>query len=303
MPNPAVLKKTKMICTMGPATDRDGVVEALIANGMNVARLNFSHGDREEHARRIARIKKARKDAGIAVAIMLDTKGPEIRTGVLKDHKVTLTEGETITITTDDIEGDASRIAVSYKGLPGDLSVGNTILIDDGLIEMTVTEIKGEDIVCRIDNGGELGSRKSMNIPGVAINLPGLTEKDEADLKFGVAQGIDFVAASFIRKPQDVIAIRKVLDRSGGEYVQIISKIESQEGVDNIQRIITVSDGVMVARGDLGVEIPAEDVPLVQKNIIQRCNIVGKPVITATQMLDSMIRNPRPMPFLTARMR
>ncbi|EFV02098.1 pyruvate kinase [Pseudoramibacter alactolyticus ATCC 23263] len=294
MPNPAVLKKTKMICTMGPATDRDGVVEALIANGMNVARLNFSHGDREEHARRIARIKKARKDAGIAVAIMLDTKGPEIRTGVLKDNKVTLTEGEMVTITTDDIEGDASRISVSYKGLPGDLSVGNTILIDDGLIEMTVTEIKGEDIICRIDNGGELGSRKSMNIPGVAINLPGLTEKDEADLKFGVAQGIDFVAASFIRKPQDVIAIRKVLDRAGGEYVQIISKIESQEGVDNIQRIITVSDGVMVARGDLGVEIPAEDVPLVQKNIIQRCNIVGRPVITATQMLDSMIRNPRP---------
>lgn len=294
MPNPAVLKKTKMICTMGPATDRDGVVEALIANGMNVARLNFSHGDHEEHAGRIARIKKARKDAGIAVAIMLDTKGPEIRTGVLKANKVILTEGETITITTEDIEGDASRISVSYKGLPGDLAVGNTILVDDGLIELTVTEINGQDIVCRIDNGGELGSRKSMNIPGVAINLPGLTEKDEADLKFGVSQGIDFVAASFIRKPQDVIAIRKVLDRAGGEHVQIISKIESQEGVDNIQRIITVSDGIMVARGDLGVEIPAEDVPLVQKNIIQRCNIVGKPVITATQMLDSMIRNPRP---------
>ncbi len=294
MPNPAVLKKTKMICTMGPATDRDGVVEALIANGMNVARLNFSHGDHEEHAGRIARIKKARKDAGIAVAIMLDTKGPEIRTGVLKANKVILTEGETITITTKDIEGDASRISVSYKGLPGDLAVGNTILVDDGLIELTVTEINGQDIVCRIDNGGELGSRKSMNIPGVAINLPGLTEKDEADLKFGVSQGIDFVAASFIRKPQDVIAIRKVLDRAGGEHVQIISKIESQEGVDNIQRIITVSDGIMVARGDLGVEIPAEDVPLVQKNIIQRCNIVGKPVITATQMLDSMIRNPRP---------
>jgi pyruvate kinase len=294
MPNPEVLKKTKMICTMGPATDRDGVVEALIANGMNVARLNFSHGDHEEHAGRIARIKKARRDAGIAVAIMLDTKGPEIRTGVLKDNKVTLAEGETITITTEDIEGDAGRISVSYKGLPGDLAVGNTILIDDGLIELTVTAIKGEDILCRIDNGGELGSRKSINIPGVAINLPGLTEKDEADLKFGVAQGIDFVAASFIRKPQDVIAIRKVLDLAGGEHVQIISKIESQEGVDNIQRIITVSDGIMVARGDLGVEIPAEDVPLVQKNIIQRCNIVGKPVITATQMLDSMIRNPRP---------
>jgi pyruvate kinase len=294
MPNPEVLKKTKMICTLGPATDRPGVLEQLITHGMNVARLNFSHGSHEEHAKRIARLKKARKDSGIAIAIMLDTKGPEIRTGVLKDGKVMLNQGDHITLTTEDIEGDASRVSVSYKGLPDDLKEGVKILIDDGLIELTVQKIEGQDVECVVDNGGELGSRKSINIPEVSISLPGLTEKDREDLIFGVKHGIDFVSASFIRKAQDVIAIRKVLNNAGGEHVKIISKIESREGVENIHRIITVSDGIMVARGDLGVEIPAEDVPIVQKNIIQRCNIVGKPVITATQMLDSMIRNPRP---------
>ena len=287
-------KRTKMVCTMGPATDHPGIMEALIANGMNVARLNFSHGSHEEHAGRIARLKNARKDAGTPIAIMLDTKGPEIRTGILKEDKVTLEEGHDIVLTTDDIEGDATRVSVSYKGLPEDVTVGNKILIDDGLMELTVKAVNGGDITCRIDNGGLLGSRKSANIPGVSINLPGLTKKDEDDLIFGVAQGIDFVAASFIRKPQDVIAIRKVLDNNGGSDVHIISKIENQEGVDKIDRILAVSDGIMVARGDLGVEIPAEDVPLVQKSIIRKCNLLGKPVITATQMLDSMIRNPRP---------
>ena len=289
-----ILKKTKMVCTMGPATDKPGIIPELIKNGMDVARLNFSHGDHEEHAGRIARIKAARKELGICVAIMLDTKGPEIRTGVLKDGKVTLEEGSQIVLTTEDIEGDATRVGISYKGLPQDLSVGNKILIDDGLIELTVTALTDTEIACKVDNGGQLGSRKSANIPGVSINLPGLTEKDESDLIFGISQGIDFVAASFIRKPQDVIAIRKVLDNNGGGDVQIISKIENQEGVDKIDRILAVSDGIMVARGDLGVEIPAEDVPLVQKNIIRKCNLLGKPVITATQMLDSMIRNPRP---------
>lgn len=287
-------KKTKMVCTLGPATDTQEMMEALIAGGMNVARLNFSHGSHEEHAGRIARLKAARKAAGVPVAIMLDTKGPEIRTGDLAEGKVELVEGEAITLTTEDIVGDAKRVSVSYKGLADDLEPGNTILIDDGLIELTVESIEGTEINCRVDNGGVMGSKKSANVPGVAINLPGLTPKDESDLIFGVGQHIDFVAASFVRKPQDVIAIRKILDNNGGGNVQIISKIENREGVEKIDRILAVSDGIMVARGDLGVEIPAEEVPLVQKSIIKKCNLLGKPVITATQMLDSMMRNPRP---------
>lgn len=289
-----IFKKTKIVCTMGPATDKPGVMEALIQNGMNVARLNFSHGSHSEHADRIARLKKIRKDAGIPIALMLDTKGPEIRTGVLTEGKVTLEEGKNITLTTEQIDGDANRVSVSYAGLPNDLSEGDTILVDDGLIGLEVESVSGTEINCKIINGGELGSKKSINIPGVSTNLPGLTMKDESDLIFGVKHGIDYVAASFVRRPQDVIGIRKVLDNNGGSDVHIISKIESREGVENIDKILAVSDGIMVARGDLGVEIPAEDVPLVQKSIIKKCNRQGKPVITATQMLDSMIRNPRP---------
>ncbi|MDD4691583.1 pyruvate kinase [Eubacterium aggregans] len=288
------LKKTKMVCTLGPASNTQEIMEELIANGMNVARLNFSHGSHEEHAGRIAKLKAARAAQNTPVAIMLDTKGPEIRTGDLKDGKVTLEEGNTIVLTTETISGDAKRVSISYTGLPEDLVPGNIILLDDGLIALTVEKIEGTEITCRIDNGGVLGSKKSANVPNVSINLPGLTAKDEGDLLFGISQGIDFVAASFVRKPQDVIAIRKVLDNNGGGDVQIISKIENREGVEKIDRILAVSDGIMVARGDLGVEIPAEEVPLVQKSIIRKCNLLGKPVITATQMLDSMIRNPRP---------
>jgi pyruvate kinase len=288
------LKKTKMVCTLGPASNTQEIMEELIRNGMNVARLNFSHGDHEEHGGRIAKLKAARKAVNEPVAIMLDTKGPEIRTGDLKEGKVTLKEGDAITLTTEEIQGDANRVSISYKGLPDDLVPGNRILLDDGLIELSVVRIEGTEIHCRVDNGGTLGSKKSANIPNVSINLPGLTPKDEDDLIFGIQQGIDFVAASFVRKPQDVIAIRKVLDNNGGGEVQIISKIENREGVEKIDRILAVSDGIMVARGDLGVEIPAEEVPLVQKSIIKKCNLLGKPVITATQMLDSMIRNPRP---------
>lgn len=288
------MKKTKMVCTLGPATDSKDILKELIKNGMNVARLNFSHGSHEEHAGRIQRVKEARKELNIPVAIMLDTKGPEIRTGDLKEGKVSLETGNSFILTTKTIQGDDKRVSVSYEGLPDDLSAGNKILIDDGLIELNVDKIEGTEIYCTIENGGMLGSKKSVNVPNVEINLPGLTEKDESDLIFGIQHHIDFVAASFVRKPQDVIAIRKVLENNGGGNIQIISKIENREGVEKIDRILAVSDGIMVARGDLGVEIPAEEVPLVQKNIIKKCNLLGKPVITATQMLDSMIRNPRP---------
>ena len=288
------MKKTKMVCTLGPASDSKEILTKMIQGGLNVARLNFSHGSHEEHAGRIQRIKEVRKELNIPVALMLDTKGPEIRTGDLKEGKVTLETGKKIVLTSEQIEGDADRVSVSYEGLPDDLSVGNKILIDDGLIELNVDRIDGTEIYCSIDNGGVLGSKKSVNIPNVEINLPGLTPKDESDLIFGIKQKVDFVAASFVRKPQDVIAIRKVLENNGGGNIQIISKIENREGVEKIDRILAVSDGIMVARGDLGVENPAEEVPLVQKSIIKKCNLLGKPVITATQMLDSMIRNPRP---------
>lgn len=288
------MKKTKMVCTLGPASDSKEILTKMIQGGLNVARLNFSHGSHEEHAGRIQRIKEVRKELNIPVALMLDTKGPEIRTGDLKEGKVTLETGKKIVLTSEQIEGDADRVSVSYEGLPDDLSVGNKILIDDGLIELNVDRIDGTKIYCSIENGGVLGSKKSVNIPNVEINLPGLTPKDESDLIFGIKQKVDFVAASFVRKPQDVIAIRKVLENNGGGNIQIISKIENREGVEKIDRILAVSDGIMVARGDLGVEIPAEEVPLVQKSIIKKCNLLGKPVITATQMLDSMMRNPRP---------
>ncbi len=289
------LKRTKMVCTLGPATDPEGMVEALIENGMNVVRMNFSHGSHTEHAARIAQVKAARKAIGIPVAILLDTKGPEIRTGQLADGKVILKTSNHVTLTTEQIQGDENRVSISYADLPKDVAVGNRILIDDGLIELTIVDIPSDtEIVCHIDNGGELGVRKGVNVPNVKINLPGLTEQDEKDLIFGIEQGIDFVAASFVRKPQDVIAIRKILDNNGGSHIQIIAKIENREGVENIDRILAVCDGIMVARGDLGVEIPPEEVPLAQKAIIRKCNLLGKPVITATQMLDSMIRNPRP---------
>lgn len=289
------LKRTKLVCTLGPATDVAGTIEGLIDRGMNVVRMNFSHGDHEEHAERIAQVKAARKSMKVPIAILLDTKGPEIRTGQLADGKVYLETYDEVILTTEQIQGDKNRISVSYSELPKDVKVGDRILIDDGLIELTIVDIPSDtEILCRIDNGGELGVRKGVNVPNVKINLPGLTEQDEKDLIFGIEQGIDFVAASFVRKPQDVIAIRKILDNHSGSHVQIIAKIENREGVENIDRILAVCDGIMVARGDLGVEIPPEEVPLVQKSIIRKCNLLGKPVITATQMLDSMIRNPRP---------
>ncbi|QEK11592.1 pyruvate kinase [Crassaminicella thermophila] len=289
------MRKTKIVCTIGPASENKETLMELMKSGMNVTRLNFSHGSHEEHKKRIDTIKEVREELGLPVAILLDTKGPEIRTGNFKDGEAFLSEGEFFTLTTRDILGDTTIGSITYKDLPNDVKPGDTILIDDGLIGLEVLEIiDGTDIKCVVRNSGMVKNHKGVNVPGVKINLPAITQKDIDDIIFGIQNGIDFIAASFVRKPEDVLEIRKILEEHNANDIQIISKIENQEGVDNIEKIIEVSDGIMVARGDLGVEIPTEQVPLVQKMIIKSCNGVGKPVITATQMLDSMIRNPRP---------
>ncbi|WP_059054347.1 pyruvate kinase [Paenibacillus senegalimassiliensis] len=288
------MRKTKIVCTIGPSSESLENIKKLIMAGMNVARLNFSHGDFEEHGNRIKTIREASAELGKSIAILLDTKGPEIRTGKLKEEAIELEQDEFLTLTTEEILGDKDRISITYKELPNDVEVGSTILIDDGLIGLTVVDVQGTEIKCRIVNGGTVKSKKGVNVPGVNISLPGITEKDANDIQFGIEQGIDFIAASFVRKAADVLEIRQLLEKQNATQIQIISKIENQQGVDNLDEILEVSDGLMVARGDLGVEIPAEDVPLAQKRMIEKCNRVGKPVITATQMLDSMQRNPRP---------
>ncbi|MCR8843664.1 pyruvate kinase [Paenibacillus sp. SC116] len=288
------MRKTKIVCTIGPSSEPLDKLKQLIMAGMNVARLNFSHGDFEEHGNRIINIRKAAQELNKTVAILLDTKGPEIRTGKLAVEPIELVEDQFITLTTEEIEGDANRLSVTYADLPRDVEVGSTILIDDGLIGLTVVEVQGTEIKCKIVNGGTIKSKKGVNVPGVSISLPGITEKDASDIRFGIEQNVDFIAASFVRKASDVMEIRNLLKEHNANHIQIISKIENQEGVDNLDEILELSDGLMVARGDLGVEIPAEEVPLVQKRMIEKCNLAGKPVITATQMLDSMQRNPRP---------
>ena len=289
------MKKTKIICTMGPNTNDKNIMMELAKNGMNVARFNFSHGDYNEHMERLELLKEVRKELDIPVAALLDTKGPEIRTGLLKDgKKVTLKDGQTFTLTTREVQGNGSLVSVTYPELHKEVSVGQEILIDDGLVALKVEEINGQDIRCVVENGGALSANKSINIPGVHIHLPALTEKDVSDIRFGVENDFDFIAASFVRRAADVQAVREVLDRFGGQEVRIIAKIENQEGVDNIDEILEAADGIMVARGDLGVEIPAAKVPILQKQIIRKGLQAGKPVITATQMLDSMMRNPRP---------
>ena len=289
------MKKTKIICTMGPNTNDRNLMKALAENGMDIARFNFSHGDYEEQKSRLDMLKSIRDELDLPIAALLDTKGPEIRTGLLKDEKkVTLKEGQTYTLTTREIVGDDQIGFINYNGLPADVEAGNTILIDDGLIELKVQEVvDGTDIVCTVVNGGELGMRKGVNVPNVKIKLPALTEKDKADIRFGIEQGFDFIAASFVRTADAVREIRAMLDEAGSS-IQIIAKIENAEGIENLDDIIEASDGIMVARGDMGVEIPAEQVPHIQKTLIRICNLACKPVITATQMLDSMIRNPRP---------
>ncbi|RHO10204.1 pyruvate kinase [Clostridium sp. AM18-55] len=288
------MKKTKIVCTMGPNTDNREIMKELALNGMDVARFNFSHGDHAEHRHRLEILESVREELGIPIASLLDTKGPEIRTGKLKDgKKVTLKEGDLYTLTTEEIVGDETRGYINYAGLAEDVKPGDRILIDDGLIELHVRKVNGTDIVCRIENGGELGEKKGVNVPGVRVKLPALTDKDKEDIRFGVDAGFDFVAASFVRNADAIREIREILDEKGSA-MQIIAKIENEEGIENIDSIIEASDGIMVARGDMGVEIPAEKVPHIQKMIIRKCNLACKVVITATQMLDSMIRNPRP---------
>lgn len=289
------MKKTKIVCTMGPNSNDENIMRQLVKEGMDIARFNFSHGSHEEQKGRMDMLKKIREEEKKPVAILLDTKGPEIRTGVLKDgKKVLLKEGETITLTNEEIEGDETKVSLTYKGLVDDVQIGNMILIDDGLIGLKVKEKTETDIICTIVNGGELGERKGVNVPNVPVRLPAITEKDKEDLKFGVEQKIDFIAASFVRNAECILEIRSYLNKCGAPYIPIIAKIENSEGIDNIDEIIRCADGIMVARGDLGVEIPAEEVPYLQKMLIQKCNSNYKPVITATQMLDSMMRNPRP---------
>ena len=279
---------------MGPNTDDRKLMLKLAQNGMDIARFNFSHGSYEEHKERMDQLKNVRQQVNKPIAILLDTKGPEIRTGVLKEKSITLVEGQTFVLTTDEIEGDNERVSITYPDLVNDVVPGNTILIDDGLLGLVVDRIEGNDIVCTVQNGGSLSSRKGVNVPNVKINLPPITEKDKADIIFGIGQGIDFIAASFVRNADAIHEIRNILKAHGAdEEISIIAKIENQEGVDNIDSILEAADGIMVARGDLGVEIPEAEVPYIQKMLIQKCNDAFKPVITATQMLDSMMRNPR----------
>jgi pyruvate kinase len=291
-----MLRKTKIVCTIGPASESIEKLTQLIDSGMNVARLNFSHGDFVEHGARIENIRKASKETGKTVAILLDTKGPEIRTNNMQNGTIELKAGENIIVSMTEVEGTVEKFSVTYPGLIEDVHVGSRILLDDGLIALEVTGVDkpANEIQTKILNSGTLKNKKGVNVPGVSVNLPGITEKDKQDILFGIDQGIDFIAASFVRRAKDVLEIRRLLEENNATNIHIIPKIENQEGVDNIDEILEVSDGLMVARGDLGVEIPAEEVPLVQKMLIKKCNALGLPVITATQMLDSMQRNPRP---------
>lgn len=288
------MRKTKIICTLGPASDDPNIIKALICHGMNAARFNFSHGTHEEQLARLNMFTAVRDSIGCPVATILDTKGPEIRICSFQSKSIELQTGDTFTLTTEEVMGNQSRVSVTYANLHEEINIGQQILIDDGLVGIQLEKIQGKNIVCSVTNGGTLSSNKSINIPGVHIQLPSLTEKDIADIRFGIENDFDFIAASFIRKASDVKAIRDILNTYGGEKIRIIAKIENQEGVDNLDEIIAAADGIMVARGDLGVEVPAAQVPILQKHMIHKCLLAGKLVITATQMLDSMIRNPRP---------
>lgn len=288
------MRKTKIVCTLGPATDNEDVLRKLMLAGMNVARLNFSHGTHEEQKGRMDMVKKLRAELGLPVAILLDTKGPEIRTRDFEGGKAELKAGDFFTLTTRDLIGDSTITSITYKDLYKDVQVGTHILIDDGLIELQVTSISGEDILCTVITGGQVSNHKGINVPDVHLNMPYLSEVDESDILFGIEQDVDFIAASFVRSAKDVLEIRELLNANGGNNINIISKIENSEGVNHIDDIIYVSDGIMVARGDMGVEIPCEEVPVIQKMIINKVYMAGKQVITATQMLDSMIKNPRP---------
>lgn len=289
------MRKTKIVCTIGPASESEEMLEKLMKAGMNVARLNFSHGSHEEHKARIDTIRKVADRLGKTIGILLDTKGPEIRTHDMKDGLIMLEKGKEVIVSMSQIEGTPEKFSVTYEDLINDVQVGSYILLDDGLVELQVKDIdktKGE-VKCDILNTGELKNKKGVNLPGVKVNLPGITDKDADDILFGIKENVDYIAASFVRRPSDVLDIREILERENNHNITIFPKIENQEGIDNIEEILEVSDGLMVARGDMGVEIPPESVPIVQKDLIRKCNKLGKPVITATQMLDSMQRNPR----------
>lgn len=288
------MRKTKIICTLGPATDDENVLRELLLNGMNVARVNMSHGTHEEQKVRIDVVKKLREELDLPIAILLDTKGPEIRTGNFSGGPVTLEAGQEFTLTTKDIDGDNTRCSVTFKTLPQELDEGNKILIDDGLIELKVKALTDTDVICKVINGGNVSSHKGINIPNVKLSLPFISEQDKKDIAFGVEQDVDFIAASFTRSADDIMLLRKELKKNNCDNIRICAKIENHEGIDNIDEIIKVSDSIMVARGDLGVEIPLEEIPILQKKIIQKVYEAGKQAITATQMLDSMIKNPRP---------
>lgn len=289
------MRKTKIVCTIGPASESEEMLEKLMKAGMNVARLNFSHGDHAEHKARIDSIRKVSKKLGKTVAILLDTKGPEIRTHSMKNGKIELEKDTEVIVSMTEVEGTPEKFSVTYDNLINDVEEGSYILLDDGLIELQVKRIDKDngEVVCDVLNTGELSNKKGVNLPGVKVSLPGITDKDAEDINFGISEGVDFIAASFVRRPSDVLDIRKLLEAQNNTTISIIPKIENQEGIDNIKGILEVSDGLMVARGDMGVEIPPESVPMVQKDLIRQCNKLGKPVITATQMLDSMQRNPR----------
>lgn len=288
------MRRTKIICTLGPSVDSEEMIRKLILAGMNAARFNFSHGTHESHKAQLLKLRHARDELGSPVAAILDTKGPEIRIKAFKSGSVELCKGDKFILTTAECEGDGKKVSVTYENLHNEVAPGNHILVDDGLIDLMVDSINGQEIICTVENGGPLSNNKSINIPDVHILLPSLTEKDREDLKFACENDFDFIAASFVRKAADVEDIRACLHEYGGDNIRIISKIENREGVDNLEEIVAASDGIMVARGDLGVEIPAHEVPILQKKMIRITTMSGIPVITATQMLDSMIRNPRP---------
>ena len=288
------MRKTKIVCTLGPATDNEEVLRQMMLEGMNVARCNFSHATYDEHKKRMDMIKKLRKEVGQPVAILLDTKGPEVRVKNFKDGRVTLEEGQLFTLTADEVEGTKDKVSVTYNRLYEDLEVGMRVLIDNGLIEMTVEQVDRTNIVCRVINGGVVSNHKGVNVPDVDLSMPYISDKDREDILFGISQDVDFIAASFVQKKEDILQLRRLLEKNGGSDIKIIAKIENAQGVTNIDDIIEVSDGIMVARGDMGVEIPYEEVPVIQKKIIKKVYRTGKQVITATQMLESMIKNPRP---------
>ncbi len=288
------MRKTKIVCTIGPASDSEKVLAGLCRAGMNVARINFSHGVHADHQKRIDTIKKVREELELPIAIMLDTKGPEYRIKTFQNGKINLNEGDLFTFTTDEVEGDEHRVSVSYPHLPEELTVGSTILLNNGLLHFEVEEIEGNDIRCRVLCGGELSNRKSMSFPGKVMKQKYLYEQDKSDIRFGIENGVDYIACSFVSCKQDLIDVHNYLNELGAEHVELIAKIENQSGVDNIEEICECCDGIMVARGDMGVEIPFEHLPAIQKMLITKCRLLGKRVITATEMLESMVQNPRP---------